>query len=626
MAEKAGAQRLVTWLAIAAGLYQLYVAAFGASSTIGLRVTHWIFMSALCFLTFPTFKKQSRWSWLLDLALAAVSVAPGIYLLLTGDARLAQVRLPNTLEMVLGIALIVTVLETTRRTSGMGLTALTGIFLAYALYGHLLPGVMGHREYSLGRIVAYMYLTADGVYGTILGVSATFILLFILFGALLNVSGAGQLFIDATLGFTGTRRGGPAKASIIGSALMGMISGSPAANVLTTGQYTIPLMKKTGYRDYEAAAVSAVASVGGMIMPPIMGAAAFIMADYLGLPYSRIALGAFIPACLYYFSLYCVVHLRAHRRNMAVLSRESLPDAWSSFKSRWYLLIPVAILVAGLIAGWSTTKSAFWAIVLLVALMAVSPDRKTLLPRLIAGVEDGVRSAVPVATATAVAGLLVGVVNLTGIGVKFSAWMVSLSGANSLIGLAATAVASLILGLGLPASATYILLATLSAPALVKLGFTPLAAHMFVFYFGVIGDITPPVALSVYAASGIAKSDPDRSGWHAFAMGFVAYLVPFIFAYRPALLMEGSLAEILWVTLLSGLGVFFFSVGMERYLNRPLPWWSAGLAMISGLLLMMPSGAADLAGGIVLAVFLLLHFLLRNRAAASEALAEQSSH
>ncbi|HEY8485838.1 MAG TPA: TRAP transporter fused permease subunit, partial [Limnochordales bacterium] len=510
-------------LALAAGVHQLWVAAFGASSTLSLRVTHWLLLGSLAYLTHPVGKDRRVRVW--DLAMAAAAAVPSAYVLATEASRGFGLGVPSPLEMGLAALLVVTVLEATRRTAGRGLALVAVAFLAYGLFGHLIPGYLGHRPYSLARLTSFLYLSADGIYGPILGVSAAFILLFIVFGSVLSVSGAGELFINVALRLTGHLRGGAAKAGIFASALMGMITGSPAANVLTTGPYTIPLMVRTGYRPEEAAAIAAAAGVGSMVMPPVMAAVAFIMADYLGVEYSRVAGAALLPAVLFYVSLYLTVHLRAHKRALEVLPRSQLPDVAASLRARWPVLLSPALLIFGLVRGWSAAHAAFWAIVLLVAVMGLMPDRRTAVQRLLQGMEEGARSAVPVATATAVAGILVGITNLTGLGVKFSSFMVDVAAGNQLVLLLGIAVASLILGLGMPPSASYILVATLGAPALVKAGFDELAAHMFVLYFAVIGDITPPVALSAYAAAGIAGCNPDRAGWQAFRMGMVGYLV-----------------------------------------------------------------------------------------------------
>jgi TRAP transporter 4TM/12TM fusion protein len=618
-------KQLVTALAVVTGLYHLYVAAFGASSTMGLRITHWVFIGATTFLAYPTVKKRFAGSKWVEIGLASLAVLPGVYLLLTEGARVSTVRLPTTPEMVLGVILIGTVLEAARRSSGWTLPIIGAGFLAYDLFGHYLPGVLGHRQYSLARIVQYLFFSSDGVYGIPLGVSASYIVLFVLFGSFLSVSGAGQLFIDVVLGVTGKRQGGSAKAAVLSSALMGMITGSPVANVVTVGTYTIPLMKRSGYKDYEAAAVEAVASTGGMIMPPIMGAAAFIMADYLGVAYAKVALAATIPAVLYYLSLYWSIHFRAHRDNHKMLSGADLPDVRESLRGRWFLLIPVVLLIALLVIGWTATKAAFGSIVALLVIMVLMPGRKTLLSKLIAGMEDGVRSVIPITAATAVAGIIVGVISQTGLGVKFSTFMVDLAGGSPLLILIATMIASLILGMGLPATAVYVLLAALSAPALIKVGFSPMASHMFVFYFGIISAITPPVAMAAWAAAGVSKSDPNKTGWSAFRLGAVAYLVPFMFMYNSALLMQGSLLTIIQVSVTAILGVSLFAIGSERYLDRLLTWWETVLVIGAAILLLTPEGITDLVGIGLLAVFLILHFIvLRRKDPAEGAIAQET--
>jgi TRAP transporter 4TM/12TM fusion protein len=601
---------LITTIALLGGLYQLYIAAFGTDSTMSLRVTHWIFMAALCFLVYPISKKQNLFTKILDYVAVVAAVAPGFYILKTWSQSVMTIGLPTTLEVIFGIILVITVLEAARRTAGLTLTIVSGLFLAYALFGHMIPGVLGHREYSIDRLSSYLYLTMDGIYGIALGVSATYIVLFILFGAFLNVAGGGKLFIDLALGLTGKKKGGPAKAAIVSSAIMGTISGSPVGNVVTTGTYTIPLMKKSGYKDYEAGAIEAVASTGGMIAPPVMGAAAFIMADYLEVPYTTILLAAVFPAFLYYMSLFISAHLRANKKDLQAAAKEDLPDAKQAFKKGWYLLIPLVLLIVWLVIGWTPIKAAFYSIVSMFAIMLISPDRKNALKNLVVAIEDGIRGAIPVAAATAVAGIIVGVVNLTGLAVKFTSYMIQISNGSPLLMLIGVAFASLILGMGLPATAVYILLAALTAPALVEVGFTPLASHMFVFYFGIISAITPPVALCAYAASGISKSNPNKTGVEAFKFGMVAYIIPFIFAFNPALLMEGALTEIIVVATTSIIGVTFFAFGLERFIGQKLTGLEQILAFIGSIMLMIPESITDILGFAIL-VILVAKYKLR---------------
>lgn len=606
--------RLISIIAIVTGLYHLYIAAFGTNSTMGLRVTHWIFISALCFLCFPLLKRSKNWYW--DAFMVIAAVVPGVYFLLTWSDNVQSVGLPSTMEIIMGVLLIITVLEAARRTVGFALTLISAAFLVYALYGHLIPGVMGHREYSISRLTSYLYQTSDGVYGVALGVSATFIVLFILFGAFLNVSGAGRLFMDIAIGLTGKKRGGPAKAAITSSAIMGMISGSPVGNVVTVGVYTIPLMKKSGYKDYEAGAIEAVSSTGGMIVPPVMGAAAFIMADYLNLPYSRIVLAAIIPAFLYYLALYVSTHFRAYKNNISSMSDEDLPNFRASFKKEWFLFIPLVLLVYWLVIGWSPMKAALWSIVSMLVLMFLRPNRKEAIKKLFEAIEQGIRETIPVAVACAVAGIIVGVINLTGMAVKFSSFMISVSNGNTFLILAAVMIGSLIMGMGLPATALYILLATLSAPAIIEAGFTPLAAHMFVFFFGMISAITPPVALAAYAASGISKSNPNKTGFHAFRLGMAAYIIPFIFAYNPAMLMEGNVGEVIQVAISSIIGVFFFAVAVEGHVYRKMLVFERLLCVIGSILLLIPETLTDILGYITIVVFILVYRIMSKRNAA----------
>lgn len=439
-------------------------------------------------------------------------------------------------EIVLGTILVIVLFDACRRTIGWPIVLLAAAFVLYGLYGNYLPDPLAHRGYSLKRIASQIYLGGGGIFGTPLGVSATFVTGVVVLGALLEKTGAGQVLMDFATALTGRMRGGPAKAAVVGSSLMGMISGTAVANVLTTGPISIPLMRKSGYRKEAAGAIEAVASTGGQLMPPVMGAAAFIMAEFTSTSYLTIAKAAFLPAVIFYAVLLAMVHFEAVKRNIPILRDADSTTDWGSILRRSYLLLPLPVFVSMLLNGYSIMLSSFWAITASVLVSYLS-RASALTPRRIIDTALAAASAVvPVALACAVAGVIIGIITLTGIGLKFSTLVVLLSGGSLPVALVLTMLTCLVLGMGLPTAAAYILVATLVAPALVDLGVGLLAAHLFVLYSAMLSSITPPVALAAYAASSIANGNPLKIAVLACQFGMAAFAVPYFFVYDPAIL------------------------------------------------------------------------------------------
>lgn len=439
-------------------------------------------------------------------------------------------------EIYLGILLIVALFDACRRTIGWPIVLLALGFILYGLFGNHLPAPFGHRGYSVQRVMSQVYLGGGGIFGTPLGVSATFVTGVVVLGALLEKTGAGQVLMDIATAMTGRMRGGPAKAAVVGSSLMGMISGTAVANVLTTGPISIPLMRRSGYTKEAAGAIEAVSSTGGQLMPPVMGAAAFIMAEFTETSYLTIAKAAFLPAVIYYAVLLAMVHFEAVRRNIPVLREAGDRIDWPSILLRAYLLAPLPVFVSMLLNGYSIMLSSFWAIVA-ASLTSYLGRESALTPaRLIDTAHAAARAVIPVALACAAAGVIIGIITLTGIGLKFSTLVVSLSGGSLPLALVLTMLTCLVLGMGLPTAAAYILVATLVAPALVDLGVSLLAAHLFVLYSAMLSSITPPVALAAYAAASIANGNPLRIAVLACKFGMAAFAVPYFFVYDPAIL------------------------------------------------------------------------------------------
>ena len=469
-------------------------------------------------------------------------------------------------EVWLGIAAILVLLEATRRLMGWPLVVLALVFIAYPFLGPYLPGLFEHRGYDLERVISHIYLGADGIFGTPLFVSSTFVILIVIFGAVLEESGASTVLMKIAAGLTARSRGGPAKAAVVGSSLMGMISGTAVANVLTTGTVSIPMMKRSGYRPHVAGAIEAVASTGGQLMPPVMGAAAFIMADITETPYAQIAAAAILPASLFYIAVFAAVHLEAVKTGIRRLEASGLASAARTLIEGGHLLLSLLIFVFMLIGGFSVMYSALFAIVSAIALAALRTSTRMSPLRIGRALINGSEVVLTVALATATAGIIIGVVTLTGLGLKFSSLIVTISGGNLIIALVLTMVASLILGMGLPTAAAYILVATLTAPALVNMGVDLLAAHFFVFYSAMLSAITPPVALAAYAAAGLADADPLHIALVAVKYGMAAFIIPYFFVFDPILLGRGDMLSVILASIPAIIGAVCIAAALQGWL------------------------------------------------------------
>lgn len=500
----------------------------------------------------------------------------------------------------------------------MPLVIVSLVFLAYAFFGGHITGIFASRDFTLNQVVRTLFASTDGIFGMPIGVSASYVVLFILFGSFLQESGGGELFTDVAFGLVGRFRGGPAKAAVVSSCLFGMISGAAVANVVTTGTFTIPLMKKGGYKPHFAGAVEAVASCGGQFMPPIMGAAAFMIATNCDVPYGTVAISAIVPALLYYFYLYISLDAEAKKAGLDGIDPAELPSIKEALKKRGHMLIPLVVLIYLLVNGYSPGKSVFWSIVLLVVTAAVRKDTRMGWKAIVRAMKNGVYGAASVAIACACAGIISGVISLTGLGLRFSSILIQLSGGNLLIMLLLTMLAAIIMGMGLPTSAAYVILAVLTSPALIELGVTPLAAHFFIFFFACISTITPPVALSAYAGAGIAGADPMKTGWTAFRIGLAGYIVPFLAVYKPAIMLIGTpiLPSVLDVTF-SVIAVVSMTFAVSGILGKKLlpVYLRIAFGILSALIFLDTGNMVDLiatAGIAVLAVVLL--FLQRKAA------------
>lgn len=594
---------LVSVIAITMSLFQLYTAAAGLLPPLQQRSAHLLFVLVLVFLLYPACRKSSTSKpGVLDWVLVALSLVSNAYLFWRYPSLARSGGLYVAADYIMGGIAMLVVFEASRRVLGWPLVILAAACLVYAFVGRWVPGPLGHCGFTLNRVLQQMYLTTEGVYGQILGVSATYIFLFVTFGAFLSATGVSNFFNDFAAAIAGKTHGGPAKIAVISSALVGTVSGSTSANVVTTGTFTIPLMKRSGYESYFAAAVEAAASCGGQIMPPIMGSAAYIMADALGISYVQVLKSALIPALLYFLSVGAGVHWRAWRLGLSGMSET--PDLRTVIRERGYLFLPLVAVIWLLISGYNPLRAAFWGIVITIATSFVRKESRIDLRRLLKALESGALSAVSVAMACAIVGVVVGVFTLTGAVLTMAGAVVEMSHGILWLTLILTMVVAILLGMGVPTTACYVLTSAVAAPALTRLGVGRLAAHMFVFYFGCLATITPPVAVGAYTAAGLAGSDPNKTGWQAMKLAGAGFLVPFIFALSPALLMlDAQPLAILQACVTGAIGVIALSIALEGYYHFQLRAIERIALFVAAIALVIPGTITDVVGLGLVAVF-----------------------
>ncbi|MCA0972210.1 TRAP transporter permease [Halobacillus litoralis] len=660
-------RQLTGWLAkvafillLAFSVFQLITSTVYPLPAQILRSVHVGFGLTLIFLLFPATKKnrsKGKITWY-DLVLSVLSIGVGLYWPVFYDQIVMRAGDMTQLDFIVGGLAVVLVLEATRRAVGLPITIIAVLFLVYAYWGRQMPGFLIHRGVDLDTLVQAMFFTTEGILGTPIAVSSTFIFLFLLFGSFLVKTGVGQYFNDLAVALAGKRTGGPAKVAIFSSALQGTISGSSVANVVTSGSFTIPMMKRLGYRREFAGGVEAAASTGGQLMPPIMGAAAFLMIEFIGIDYWTIAKAATIPAILYFTGIWIMTHFEAKRTGLSGLDDEDIPDKKEVFK-KLYLLLPILAIVLFLASGVSVMRSALYGIftVILVGLLREEKFRKiypvvfgagfiahaiysvsaggfSLVSSLVAAtlvtivvslffdgnfadmidaLVDGARTALGVVAATAAAGIIVGVVTKTGLGLKLANSLVSIADGQVLITLFFTMLAAIVLGMGSPTTANYVITSTIAAPAIILLGIEDLAAHLFVFYFGIIADITPPVALAAFAASGVASSEPIRTGVNAAKLAIAAFIIPYMFVLENQLLMiDTSPLELTWILFTAVSGMIAIGAGLIGYWFRKVEWYERIPAFLGGLSLIYPSTLSDIIGISVFVILLALQFLVKR--------------
>lgn len=599
---------LITALAVSMSLFHLYTSGFGLLLAMKQRAIHLAFVLVLVFLLYPFSDKCSRSKipWY-DYLLAILGACVTLYMVVNFEEMVFRAGLPTRMDLFIGFIGIILLLEATRRVSSPILPCIAIFFLFYCYFGRHFPEMFQHRGFNFTRIINHMYMGTEGVFGIPLAVSATFVFMFILFGSFLEQTGMGKFIIDLAMALAGHATGGPAKVAVLSSGLMGSISGSSVANVCTTGMFTIPLMKSVGYKPYFAGAVEAVASTGGQIMPPVMGAAAFIMAEFLGVPYIKVALAAIVPALLYYFAVMVQVHLEASRLGLRGLPREKLPRLWTLLKTKGHLLIPLIGIVYFLLSGYTPLKAAYYGILITVGVSYLNKETRLTPIRLKEALETGARGALGVACACATVGIIVGTATLTGLGLRIAGAIVAIAGGKLLPSLLLTMVACILLGAGLPTTANFIVTSTMCAPALFQLNVPPMAAYMFVLYFGIAADLSPPVALAAYAGAGIAGDDPMKTGFTAVKLALAGFLVPYIYVYNPMLVLVGFKPLPFTIAIITAiLGVFLLGMGSIGFYRVKLAFWQRLLCFAGALGLLIPGVQSDILG---LVIFISMHFV-----------------
>ncbi len=610
--------RIIAYLCIAFSLFQLYTGLMGTFDAMIQRAVHLSFGIVLVYLLCPT-----KRSWIkggnvhiVDLMMALLALIPPVYILLNYQQLILRAGTVTPADVVIGTLGIVMVIEAARRIVGLPIVIVVLCFMGYGFLGPYMPGPLAHRGLNLDQMVAHLFFTTEGVFGIPMGVSSTFIFLFILFGAYLEKTGLGKFFIDIANAIAGWASGGPAKVAVLSSALEGTISGSSVANVVGSGAFTIPMMKKLGYKKDFAGAVEAAASTGGQIMPPIMGAAAFLMAEFVGIPYMEVVKAAVVPAILYFLGVFLGVHFEAKKNDLKGTPRSMLPSYTKIMKEEGHLAIPLIAIIGLLSSGYTPMKAALAGIVISIATAMLRANTRMTFGDIVDGLVKGARGALGVLIACASAGIIIGVVTKTGVGLKLASALVDISAGNFMLLLFCTMITSLLLGMGVPTTANYVITSTIAAPALISLGVPILAAHMFVFYFGIIADITPPVALAAFAGAAISGGNPIKTGINASKLGIAAFIIPYMFVISPAMLgIDATFIDVVQTTCTAIIGMVGISAAMIGQFYTRAKWYERLILFAGGLCLIDPAVYTDLIGvGTLLAIGALQY--MRKKASA----------
>ena len=599
-------KKIIAAIAITFSIFQLYTAIFGVLDAQLQRAVHLGFGLALAYLLYPFRRAWTRDHYFhpIDIAFAVLGAATPAYLVIQYRELITRAGIVSTTDAVVGGLGILLVIEATRRVVGLPMVTVVLAFIAYAFLGPYMPGVLAHRGLSPEQLIGHLYFTTEGIFGIPLGVSSTFIFLFILFGAYLESTGLGKFFIDLANALAGWASGGPAKVAVLSSGLMG------------TGSLTIPMMKKLGYNANFAGAVEAAASTGGQLMPPVMGAAAFLMAEFVGVPYIDVVKAAAIPALLYFTGVWLGVHFEAKRKKLKGIPRAELPNPLTLLKERGHLAIPLVVIVYLLVSGYTPMRAALVAIFLsiLCAMLRKSTRMKPI--EIVYGLERGAKGVLGVLVACASAGIIIGVVTKTGVGLRLASGLIDLAGGMLLPAMFFTMITAIVLGMGVPTTANYVITSTIAAPALEQMGVPVLAAHMFVFYFGIIADVTPPVALAAYAGAGISGGNALKTGVHASKLAIAAFIIPYVFVLSPVLLMvDATPLALVSVTISALLGMIAVSSALCGFLADHCRPYERLLLIAAGLLMIAPGSTTDLVGLALFVVILVMQYRRAKEAA-----------
>lgn len=609
---KSALKKVSLILAICFVAFHLYTAAFGTMPGIAQKSIHLGFLLVIFYIN-AMVDSEKRWEQIFLGIMALFALGGCAYITILDENLQLRAGIVYASDILFAILLIIAIFEACRRKMGNPLVIITLVFVAYAFLGKYIPGFLNQPGMTLKKFTSLVYLTTDGIFGSPLYASASYVVLFVLLGAIMSVSGIGDYMTNLATSLFGHMRGGPAKVAVVASGFFGSISGSPTANVIGTGTFTIPMMKKNGFEPEFAAAVEATASTGGAIMPPIMGSTAFIMAEMLGIPYTAVAKAALIPAILYFLAVLFGVDIYAAKHGLKGIPRSQLPKARSMLK-QIYMLAPLIFLIFCMaVFNMTIVRSGLLTIIVTLVLVEINPKTRMTKEQWLQIPVQTVKSAVSVGIACAMAGIISGVIMGSGLGYRISSILTSVAGTSMLLLLVLTMVVSLIMGMGVPTTAAYLVLASLVAPTMIQLGIPPLAAHMFIFYFGCISSITPPVALAAYAGAGLAGCDPNKTGYKAFRLAFCSFLMPYLFVYNPVLLMEGGVLDILWSLVTALIGAYLLASGFEGFFFRwSLKWFERPLMILGAVMLIVPGMVTDLVGIAIIVVEFVTEFMFKR--------------
>ena len=609
---KSALKKVSLILAICFVAFHLYTAAFGTMPGIAQKSIHLGFLLVIFYIN-AMVDSEKRWEQIFLGIMALFALGGCAYITILDENLQLRAGIVYASDILFAILLIIAIFEACRRKMGNPLVIITLVFVAYAFLGKYSPGFLNQPGMTLKKFTSLVYLTTDGIFGSPLYASASYVVLFVLLGAIMSVSGIGDYMTNLATSLFGHMRGGPAKVAVVASGFFGSISGSPTANVIGTGTFTIPMMKKNGFEPEFAAAVEATASTGGAIMPPIMGSTAFIMAEMLGIPYTAVAKAALIPAILYFLAVLFGVDIYAAKHGLKGIPRSQLPKVRSMLK-QIYMLAPLIFLIFCMaVFNMTIVRSGLLTIIVTLVLVEINPKTRMTKEQWLQIPVQTVKSAVSVGIACAMAGIISGVIMGSGLGYRISSILTSVAGTSMLLLLVLTMVVSLIMGMGVPTTAAYLVLASLVAPTMIQLGIPPLAAHMFIFYFGCISSITPPVALAAYAGAGLAGCDPNKTGYKAFRLAFCSFLMPYLFVYNPVLLMEGGVLDILWSLVTALIGAYLLASGFEGFFFRwSLKWFERPLMILGAVMLIVPGMVTDLVGIAIIVVEFVTEFMFKR--------------